>query len=583
MLAVATLIVALIGAVVAREKLQRQRISDLPLEWVPFTTLPGFENAPSFSPDGEQVAFDYFQNDQWNIYTRRLDDEKMIQITDPPGWSSCPSWSPDGKLIAYLKGPSIGGMRLRSGIYLMSPLGGAKRRLLEVANVSCHVGWSLDSKTLVYGPGWSATAPAGLYLVDVDNPVPRMLIKSPPNTVDAGPAFSHDGKKIVFARNSSLGTMDLFVVASSGGEPKRLTHIDANLGGPVWTVDDQKIIFWAGSGWTTTLYSVSANGGTPERLPLGTHNDGGPAISPDGHRLVYVQSLFDPNIWRVNLAAKDSRSSEFISSTWFEASPDFSRDGQRIAFLSDRDGTQAIWTCRVDGLNPQKLELTRLTPTGPPNRPGIPKWSPAADRIAFDALSGDHRQIFVVDSEGGVSHQITSGEFESTAPTWSTDGEWLYYGSERTGRYEIWKTSLKTRETKQVTHEGGYFAQESVDGKFVYFNKPAAGFATWTYVRPGIYVMPVNGGTEKLLVPEATWMWRVRSKGIYYTDNNAKPRPALKLFHPDTGKTETLVSLDKESWGGPGGIGISPDGATLLYAQIDNEGKDLMLVRNGIW
>ncbi len=194
-----------------------------------------------------------------------------------------------------------------------------------------------------------------------------------------------------------------------GGEPKRLTHIDANLGGPVWTVDDQKIIFWAGSGWTTTLYSVSANGGTPERLPLGTHNDGGPAISPDGHRLVYVQSLFDPNIWRVNLTQqKIVGQAQFISSTWFEASPDFSRDGQKIAFLSDRDGTQAIWTCRVDGLNPQKLEINSLTSNRSAESSQYPKMVASRRPNRIRRVERDHRQIFVVDSEGGV---VTSNHF----------------------------------------------------------------------------------------------------------------------------------------------------------------------------
>jgi hypothetical protein len=46
-----------------------------------------------------------------------------------------------------------------------------------------------------------------------------------------------------------------------------------------------------------------------------------------------------------------------------------------------------------------------------------------------------------------------------------------------------------------------------------------------------------------------------------------------------------LLQNDRESWGGPGGIAISPDGNVFLflYSQIDNEGKDLMLVKNGSW
>jgi Tol biopolymer transport system component/DNA-binding winged helix-turn-helix (wHTH) protein/tRNA A-37 threonylcarbamoyl transferase component Bud32 len=560
----------------------RHRSLNLPLEFTPLTTLPGFEGAPTFSPDGEQVAFDYLDGTGWNILTKRLDDDKILQLTESPGFSSCPSWSPNGKYIAYLKGTMASGLRVRSGIFLMTPLGGAKRKLLEVANVSCHVNWSPDSKTLVYGPSWSATQAAGLFLVDVENPIPRRLLTSPPNTMDDAPAFSHDGNRIAFARSTGLGTKDLYVVSSSGGEPTRLTDVNANLGGPAWTSDDTRIIFWAGSGWTVNIYSVSSNGGTPEKLPFGSYIGGSPTISRDGTKLAYVQSQFDPNIWRVEILSNNPPA-RFITSTLLDNAPDFSPDGSKIVFLSDRDGTQAIWVCNADGSNPRKIRLMGVPDTSIPQGPNIPKWSPAGNQIAYDGRHDRHRQIFVVDAEGGTPAQVTSGDFENQSPSWSRDGEWVYFGSDRNGRYEIYKTSLKTRETIQVTHNGGFYAEESPDGQLVFFNKPQDDKATWTYVKSGVYAIPKSGGPERLLVPDASWMWRAGKDGIYYTDNTAKPRPTLKLFRFNNGRIETLTTLDKESWGGPGGIAISPDGGTLLYGQIDSEGKDLVLVKNGSW
>jgi Tol biopolymer transport system component/serine/threonine protein kinase len=583
-LAAATLGVVLAGVVAVPYGITRHSPPKLPLEFVPLTTLPGFEGAPTFSPDGEQVAFDWLGEPGWNIFTKRLDDEKVLQLTEPPDFSSCPSWSPDGKYIAYLKGTMGNGLGLRSGIYLMGPLGGGKRRILDVTNISCHVSWSPDSRTLVYGPAWSASEPAGLFLVNIDNPVPRRLLTSPPNTLDDAPAFSRDGKKIVFARNTSLGTKDLYVVASSGGEPKRLTYLNANLGGPIWTSDDQRIVFWVGSGWAAIdLYAISATGGIPARLPFATHKEGGATISLDGRKLAYAHPQFDPNIWRVDLSKKSRPTSEFIASTWFENAPDFSRDGSKISFLSDRDGTQAIWICNADGSNPRKLRLTGVTATAGSQGPNIPKWAPSGDRIAYDARNGGHSQIFVVDAEGGTPTQITLGDFESQAPSWSADGEWIYFGSNRTGRYEIWKTSLRTRQTVQVTKQGGFYAEESPDGKFVFFDKPEDDLATWTYVKSGVYSLSKDSGIEKLLISEVGWAFRAGRAGIFYTDNNAEQRPVLKLYRFASGKSETLAVLNKAAWGGPGGIAISPDGNTFLYAQIDSEGRDLMLVKNGSW
>jgi len=257
---VAAFVVVLFSGVAVRYVPVWFRPSKLGLEWVPFTTLSGIENSPSFSPDGEQVAFDYLNGNEWNIYIKRLDDDIMVRLTESPDQSSCPSWSPDGRLIAYLKGDTYGSHRLRSGIFLMSPSGGEKRRLVDVPNVSCHVSWSPDSQTLVYGPVLSASEPAGLFLVDVHNPVPRRLLASPAGAVDDAPAFSHDGSRIVFARSTSLAVKDLYVIPSSGGEPKRITQMDANLGGPAWTSDDRRIIFWAGSGGPLTCIRFRLRG-----------------------------------------------------------------------------------------------------------------------------------------------------------------------------------------------------------------------------------------------------------------------------------------------------------------------------------
>jgi Tol biopolymer transport system component/DNA-binding winged helix-turn-helix (wHTH) protein len=575
--------ILMLAGVMLRHRLLPTRSAHAPLEWEPLTTLPGSENAPTFSPNGEEIAFDYLENGEWNIFTKRIDDDRVIRITDPPDWSSCPSWSPDGRHVAYLRGAEVGGLRLRSGIFLMSPSGGGKRRLLDAGNISCRVGWSPDSKTLVYGPGWSATEKPGLFLVDIDNPVPRRLLVSPPGTADFGPEFSHDGTRIVFGRSTGLGVQDLYVVARSGGEAHRITRINANLGAPLWTSDDQRVIFWAGSGWTGALYQVSANGGTPEKLPLGTHNVGRPALSSDGRLLAYVQPAFDPNIWRVDLSTINGHAEKFIASTWTEFSPDFSPDNKKIAFLSDRDDTQAIWICSAECSNPQKLLLHSTGSTEAPTRLGLPRWSPRGDQIAFDALHGEHRQIFVVDAAGGEPLRITAGQFENQAPSWSADGSWIYFGSDRSGRFEIWKTSLRTHETEQVTRNGGYFAEESADGRFVFYKKPQDDMSTWTYDKPGLYAMPTDGGQERLIAPVKGWLWRVTKRGVYYADNDAKPHPVLKLFVLDSAKTETVAMLDKRSWGGPGGIAISSDGKTLLYSQIDAEGSDLMLVKNGLW
>ena len=94
--------------------------------------------------------------------------------------------------------------------------------------------------------------------------------------------------------------------------------------------------------------------------------------------------------------------------------------------------------------------------------------------------------------------------------------------------------------------------------------------------------MPASGGPEKLLLPDPDIWWHVRAEGIYYLVD-AEPHPRVQLYRFANGKVTAIGHLDKRTLEGGPGLGISPDGRTLLYGQIDTHTDDLMLVKNGKW
>ena len=135
-----------------------------------------------------------------------------------------------------------------------------------------------------------------------------------------------------------------------------------------------------------------------------------------GNRLAWIQTSSDRNIWRVEVpgtAGQHPAPTRLIASTATDLNPQYSPDGERIVFGSNRSGTGEIWVSDRDGRNPM-----RLTNIGGPVT-GDPRWSPDGRQIAFDSMEGSNRDIYVVSSNGGQHHKLTTDPAEDTCPSWS--------------------------------------------------------------------------------------------------------------------------------------------------------------------
>lgn len=201
-----------------------------------------------------------------------------------------------------------------------------------------------------------------------------------------------------------------------------------------------------------------------------------PQISPDGKKIVYVRRFADPmtdrrysNLWVVNSDGTDHRS--ITTGNHSDASPRWSPDGTRIAYLSDADGRQQIYlrwmdsgqTARITNLEQtpeaiawspdgKMLSFSALVPDKGPHLADLPaapagaKWAdpPAAyNRLVYrfngtGYLKPGFMQVFVVSAEGAAPRQVTSGNFPNggsqfgpTRASWSADGRSLILSANR--------------------------------------------------------------------------------------------------------------------------------------------------------
>jgi len=94
---------------------------------VPLTSYPGEERQPTFSPDGNQVAFSWNgeKQDNFDIYVKLIGSTTQLRLTTALEADTCPAWSPDGRSIAFIReGPGR-----KASVHLVSPLGPPERKV----------------------------------------------------------------------------------------------------------------------------------------------------------------------------------------------------------------------------------------------------------------------------------------------------------------------------------------------------------------------------------------------------------------------------------------------------------------------
>src|SRR5262249_18582214 len=135
------------------------------------------------------------------------------------------------------------------------------------------------------------------------------------------------------------------------------------------------------------------------------------------------------------MTKKESVPAKFIASTKQDVDPQFSPDGKKVAFASDRLGSEEIWVCDSDGSNP--VQISSLG--APPTSVGSRRWSPDSRQIVFDSTKEGSFDIYTVSAEGGQSRRLTTESFSDNRPSWSRNGRWIYFGSDRSGDWQVWK------------------------------------------------------------------------------------------------------------------------------------------------
>lgn len=537
-------------------------------------SVHGSMSVPMLSPDAREIAF------LWNGETEVADlyvqlirgdraDERPLRLTHTGnGFLCCQSWSPDGSEIAYGQCDDAGG-----AVYTVSALGGPSRRM---ADVSCSYGiagwpmWEAGGKSLIIidtcAPG---TAPTLMRLAPATGE--KHCIGKPVAGIsgDLGAVISPDRKTVAYVRVLTAGVSDIYTLTLANGDIRRVTNEGKAIWNLMWTADNQQIVFRSSRGGLSSVWRVPARGGAIEKETV--YPSVG-SISADGRRLIYLpnpeSTSFVPNpattqIVRADLSVAGGKvlSTRYvISMGTLSDGPQLSPDEAQIVFRSDSArsagwGGGEIWKSLVDG-----SETTQLTSLG--THSGTPRWSPGGQSVAFDTRLGTHSQIHVMNSNGRNQRMLIGDNAENVTPSWSHDGRFLYYASNRTGSYQIWKRDLSTGSERQLTQHGGLSPLESYDGTTLYYS---------ILDRGGLWAVSTAGDDERRLLdaPHAGYWgyFAVTDSGVYLLD--FIPKATILYYDPERRKLTPILTMSASPIAEEPGMGVTRSGKVLLFAQGD--------------
>ncbi len=540
----------------------------------PATTYSGSEVTPSFSPDGQQVAFSWHGEDArpsnaFDIYVKQVGVGEPIRLTRDPAPDLAPKWSPDGKWIAFVRYRGDG----RTGINVIPALGGLERELVASYPAFSNAGgywgnwyenldWTPDSKWLVIAQRATADGPVALVLLALETGEIRPLL--PPSASPyAAATLAPDGRALAYWQEpGGLTVQPLTAALEPAGAPREIplgatrpTFIPSL----AWTADGRDILFSVGSRENSTVWRVPASGGSPPRqVPSLGDGAAGQAVSRRGNRMMFTRYDKESDLWSLTLDDSGQATGppvRVFTSSKTEMNPNFSPDGSRVAFASNRSGNEEVWVCLSDGTN-----CSQLTNYGGP-QVGTPRWSPDGSRIVFDLFQG-RPSSQVVPAGGGKATQVTDG----LSPRWSPDGLWIY----------SWCPAGTCR-----TPASGGTAEKVFDWPTTIEFSPDGAWLYYSRFGPSVPLMrrPMRGPGETQTVIAAIGSgqrFAVSNTGIWYTTPNTAEGCALQYYDLGTNSTRTFHRITR---GCQSGLALSPDRRRVIFSQVERlQNHDLVLV-----
>ena len=237
---------------------------------------------------------------------------------------------------------------------------------------------------------------------------------------------------------------DLFIMDYDGFNSGQLSAHDALVMSPNCSRDGRKLVYNSDKVWDQDLYVMNLTPRVKDTKISSTFSlEQSAEWSPDGSRLVFSSNS---DIYTSNASGKNLK--RLTKGYSIDVSPTWSPDGRRIAFTSDRSGGPQIYVMNAGGGNIRKIT------SGGYNTD--PSWSPnpKVNKIAYVNVTGSVANIFSVNPDGSGIKQLTSGTRRNETPSWTPDGHFISFSSNRNVNSDIYLMYFNGENQVRLTKGG---------------------------------------------------------------------------------------------------------------------------------
>ncbi len=466
----------------------------------PLTSDPGYEAEPTFSPDGETIAYVSDRTGNFEIYLRQVAGGPDVNLTNDGAEDIQPAFSPDGKQIAFVSSrsgvsdvifffgpetPFLGG-----DVWVMPALGGSPKRIAARGNFPS---WSPDGTVILYASGpWFDQkiyrVPAG------GGEAHEIPIRLPTGTPALPhllyPRLSPDGRFLSFEAQSSI-----YLVPAEGGQSRKL------LAGrcPIWTADSSALIYSSaepGKNLSLWRVAVSPSGqvaAPPAPITVGRGRDAQAALSRDGKRIAYAALEVSFNVETLPFDAEAGRPTgparPLTAGNKVIYFLDVSPDGRSVVFDARTGASMSIWRVE-EGQQPVLLVAD------PAFGDAFPKYAPDGGSITFGRRPAKEpdspAELWLMSADGANQRRLLE---KSGAMYWLPDGRRIVYHSPADRQFHV--LDLETKATRKLTDEERILqiANVSSDGKWLVFQSTRTDDGN-----VDVRAIPIEGGPSRVVV-----------------------------------------------------------------------------------